>query len=53
MLRFYEEDLGFVVSYYVFEDEAGAEPTAGFFRSDRNTILSPHSLPGDAPNIML
>ena len=34
MLRFYEEDLGFVVSDYVFEDGAGVEPTAGFFRSD-------------------
>ena len=34
MLRFYEEDLGFVVSDYVFEDDAGAEPTVGFFRSD-------------------
>jgi catechol 2,3-dioxygenase len=34
MLRFYEEDLGFVVSDYVFEDDAGVEPTVGFFRSD-------------------
>ena len=34
MLRFYEEDLGFVVSDYVFEDDGGSEPTAGFFRSD-------------------
>ena len=34
MLRFYEEDLGFVVSDYVFEDDAQAEPTVGFFRSD-------------------
>jgi catechol 2,3-dioxygenase-like lactoylglutathione lyase family enzyme len=34
MLRFYEEDLGFVVSDYVFEDEAKTEPTVGFFRSD-------------------
>jgi catechol 2,3-dioxygenase len=32
MLRFYEEDLGFVVSDYVVED--GGEPTAAFFRSD-------------------
>ena len=32
MLRFYEEDLGFVVSDYVVED--GGEPTACFFRSD-------------------
>ena len=31
MLRFYEEDLGFVVSDYVFEDDSGGEPTAGFF----------------------
>ncbi len=34
MLRFYEEDLGFVVSDYVYEDDAGVEPTVGFFRSD-------------------
>ncbi len=34
MLRFYEQDLGFVVSDYVFEDDGGSEPTAGFFRSD-------------------
>ena len=34
MLRFYEEDLGFVVSDYVFEDDSRGEPTAGFFRSD-------------------
>ena len=34
MLRFYEEDLGFVVSDYVFEDNRRSEPTAGFFRSD-------------------
>jgi len=34
MLRFYEEDLGFVVSDYVFEDDGRTEPTAGFFRSD-------------------
>ena len=34
MLRFYEHDLGFVVSDYVFADDAGAEPTAGFLRSD-------------------
>ena len=32
MLRFYEEDLGFVVSDYVVEE--GGEPTVGFFRSD-------------------
>jgi len=32
MLRFYEEDLGFDVSDYVFE--ADGEPTVGFFRSD-------------------
>src|SRR5262249_53613462 len=32
MLRFYEEDLGFVVSDLVVE--AGGAPTAGFFRSD-------------------
>jgi len=31
MLRFYEEDLGFVVSDYVLED---GERTVGFFRSD-------------------
>ena len=34
MLRFYEEDLGFVVSDYVFEDDGRSEPTVGFFRSD-------------------
>ncbi len=34
MLRFYEEDLGFVVSDYVFEDDGRGEPTVGFFRSD-------------------
>jgi len=34
MLRFYEEDLGFVVSDLVFEDDAHLEPTAGFLRSD-------------------
>jgi catechol-2,3-dioxygenase len=34
MLRFYEEDLGFVVSDYVFEDDGRTEPTAGFLRSD-------------------
>jgi catechol 2,3-dioxygenase len=34
MLRFYEEDLGFVVSDYVFEDDGQPEATAGFFRSD-------------------
>ena len=34
MLRFYEEDLGFVVSDYVFEDDRRDEPTVGFFRSD-------------------
>ncbi len=34
MLRFYEEDLGFVASDYVFEDAVGVEPTAGFLRSD-------------------
>ena len=34
MLRFYEDALGFVVSDYVFEDEARSEPTVGFFRSD-------------------
>ena len=32
MLRFYEEELGFVVSDYVVED--GGEPTAAFLRSD-------------------
>ena len=32
MLRFYEEDLGFVVSDYVVEDDG--ERTVGFFRSD-------------------
>jgi len=32
MLRFYEEDLGFVVSDYVVENDG--EPTVGFFRSD-------------------
>jgi len=32
MLRFYEEDLGFVVSDYVIEDNG--ERTVGFFRSD-------------------
>jgi catechol 2,3-dioxygenase-like lactoylglutathione lyase family enzyme len=31
MLRFYEHDLGFVVSDYVLEN---GEPTVGFFRSD-------------------
>ena len=34
MLRFYEEELGFVVSDYVYADAARREPTAGFFRSD-------------------
>ncbi len=34
MLRFYEEDLGFVVSDYVFEGDGRSEPTAAFFRSD-------------------
>jgi catechol 2,3-dioxygenase len=34
MLRFYEEDLGFVVSDYVFEGDRQGEPTVGFFRSD-------------------
>ena len=33
MLRFYEEDLGFVVSDYVVDDAAGGERTVGFFRS--------------------
>jgi len=33
MLRFYEEDLGFVVSDYVVDDAAGGEHTVGFFRS--------------------
>ena len=32
MLRFYEEDLGFLVSDYVLEDDG--ERTVGFFRSD-------------------
>jgi catechol 2,3-dioxygenase len=31
MLRFYESELGFVVSDYVIDRE---EPTVGFFRSD-------------------
>jgi len=34
MLRFYEEDLGFVVSDYVFEGDGRSEPTVGFLRSD-------------------
>jgi catechol 2,3-dioxygenase-like lactoylglutathione lyase family enzyme len=34
MLRFYEENLGFVVSDYVFEGDGRIEPTAAFFRSD-------------------
>jgi catechol 2,3-dioxygenase-like lactoylglutathione lyase family enzyme len=33
MLRFYEDDLGFVVSDYVVDDTAGGERTVGFFRS--------------------
>jgi catechol 2,3-dioxygenase-like lactoylglutathione lyase family enzyme len=48
MLRFYGEDLGFVVSDYVVED--GGEPTAGFFRSDPEhhsfgVFLSPETRP--------
>jgi catechol 2,3-dioxygenase-like lactoylglutathione lyase family enzyme len=34
MLRFYEEELGFVASDYVYQDAAQREPTVGFFRSD-------------------
>lgn len=33
MLQFYEETLGFVVSDYVVDDDAGGERTVGFFRS--------------------
>jgi catechol-2,3-dioxygenase len=33
MLRFYEDDLGFVVSDYVIEGDSCPEPTAAFFRS--------------------